>query len=188
MFARGGDSAASVAQRNYTLWGRLFESRPNDVNVLIPYAQFLNEQDDNEKSEEMFKRCLEIDKNDVKGLLGFAKLLEEQDRHGEACGLYERAFELDVKRAELATNDSRYGPLLCRQHKFFQVDPEDMRNRGLDPCTVPSQEEAEATLCLRCRKGGPDLKRCVRCKQVRYCGTECQKAHWKQHKKVCTPA
>eukprot|EP00961_Rhodomonas_salina_P048180 647004-Rhodomonas_salina.1 len=110
MFARGGDSAASVAQRNYTLWGRLFESRPNDVNVLIPYAQFLNEQDDNEKSEEMFKRCLEIDKNDVRGLLGFAKLLEEQDRlraarHGEACGLYERAFELDVKRAELATND-----------------------------------------------------------------------------------
>lgn len=81
MFARGGDSAASVAQRNYTLWGRLFESRPNDVNVLIPYAQFLNEQDDNEKSEEMFKRCLEIDKNDVRGLLGFAKLLEEQDRY-----------------------------------------------------------------------------------------------------------
>ena len=32
-----------------------------------------------------------------------------------------------------------------------------------------------------------DLKRCARCKQVAYCGAECQKAGWKVHKPTCEP-
>ena len=31
------------------------------------------------------------------------------------------------------------------------------------------------------------LKKCSRCLKVWYCGAECQKKHWKLHKKVCTP-
>lgn len=30
-----------------------------------------------------------------------------------------------------------------------------------------------------------EFKHCVACKQVAYCGRQCQKADWKQHKKVC---
>ena len=29
------------------------------------------------------------------------------------------------------------------------------------------------------------LLQCSRCHMVRYCGQECQKRHWKQHKKEC---
>ena len=31
------------------------------------------------------------------------------------------------------------------------------------------------------------LSRCGRCKQVSYCSADCQKAHWKLHKKTCKP-
>ncbi|KAF7316395.1 MYND-type domain-containing protein [Mycena indigotica] len=33
---------------------------------------------------------------------------------------------------------------------------------------------------------GP-LKQCSRCKQAKYCSTECQTADWKLHKRVCRP-
>jgi len=39
--------------------------------------------------------------------------------------------------------------------------------------------------CAGCQKEGEWTKRCSRCKQVHYCGGECQKAHWLEHKKVC---
>ena len=31
------------------------------------------------------------------------------------------------------------------------------------------------------------LKKCGNCRAVSYCGTGCQKLHWKEHKKVCLP-
>lgn len=40
-----------------------------------------------------------------------------------------------------------------------------------------------------CEVSGEDnaLKKCGKCKIVRYCSPECQKAHWKEHKLVCEP-
>jgi hypothetical protein len=34
-------------------------------------------------------------------------------------------------------------------------------------------------------KNGSELLRCGKCKERKYCGTDCQKAHWKYHKLVC---
>ncbi|EJK73263.1 hypothetical protein THAOC_05123 [Thalassiosira oceanica] len=42
--------------------------------------------------------------------------------------------------------------------------------------------------CANCGKHGSDsvkLKNCNACLLVKYCGVDCQKAHWKQHKKAC---
>ena len=41
--------------------------------------------------------------------------------------------------------------------------------------------------CAFCGKPGRAMKRCSICKNVWYCGAECQRAGWKQHKKTCAP-
>lgn len=40
-------------------------------------------------------------------------------------------------------------------------------------------------VCAWCHKGSTKLFRCQRCKCVVYCGKDCQKAHWSEHKKTC---
>ncbi|KAH7042207.1 putative MYND domain protein [Macrophomina phaseolina] len=42
-----------------------------------------------------------------------------------------------------------------------------------------------ATACASCGKTSTDLKRCAKCHSEHYCNRDCQKAHWKTHKKVC---
>lgn len=39
--------------------------------------------------------------------------------------------------------------------------------------------------CGNCGKAEPGLKVCARCSSERYCSRDCQKAHWKTHKKAC---
>ncbi|KAK8154941.1 hypothetical protein BKA80DRAFT_184526, partial [Phyllosticta citrichinensis] len=39
--------------------------------------------------------------------------------------------------------------------------------------------------CAGCWTKKEGLKKCMRCKQVKYCDSTCQKKHWKEHKKVC---
>jgi len=46
---------------------------------------------------------------------------------------------------------------------------------------------SSAASCAHCGKKGVVLKRCACCKQVFYCGAECQAAGWKGHKKKCEP-
>ena len=53
---------------------------------------------------------------------------------------------------------------------------------------VPVGPAASAEACANCGKEGDSavkLKSCTACRLVRYCGTDCQKAHRKQHKKAC---
>ncbi|EJK65349.1 hypothetical protein THAOC_13799, partial [Thalassiosira oceanica] len=47
---------------------------------------------------------------------------------------------------------------------------------------------AAADVCANCGREGGDgvkLKNCTACLLVKYCGVDCQKAHRKQHKKLC---
>jgi len=45
----------------------------------------------------------------------------------------------------------------------------------------------EEKRCENCKTKGSGLKQCARCHVVRYCSTECQRAHWKTHKPACNP-
>ena len=40
-------------------------------------------------------------------------------------------------------------------------------------------------MCGSCQT--PAITKCSRCKKVFYCNRECQKQHWKVHKKQCVP-
>ncbi|QRV96642.1 MYND Zn-finger protein [Ceratobasidium sp. AG-Ba] len=60
------------------------------------------------------------------------------------------------------------------------------------PERIPPGTSAKDVLVYRCSLcGNPSasLKKCGRCKQVRYCDDSCQRKHWKKgHKTVCKPA
>lgn len=44
-------------------------------------------------------------------------------------------------------------------------------------------EDLRCSYCLCCHRTAP--MRCSRCKKVFYCNQDCQKSHWRLHKKVC---
>ncbi|KAF1848833.1 uncharacterized protein K460DRAFT_404099 [Cucurbitaria berberidis CBS 394.84] len=56
-----------------------------------------------------------------------------------------------------------------------------------------SQQRPEEETCAHCAKPdqppssstGKPLKPCLKCHSVSYCSKDCQKAHFKTHKKVC---
>ena len=41
--------------------------------------------------------------------------------------------------------------------------------------------------CANCERINPKMSSCARCGLVKYCGRDCQSAHWKEHKPQCTP-
>jgi hypothetical protein len=46
----------------------------------------------------------------------------------------------------------------------------------------------EARVCAACRAADKPLRKCAACSTVLYCGRECQRAHWRQHKTQCRSA
>lgn len=40
-------------------------------------------------------------------------------------------------------------------------------------------------ICVNCGTKSENMKKCSQCKSARYCSSECQRADWKKHKKIC---
>ncbi|KAF2015579.1 hypothetical protein BU24DRAFT_180765 [Aaosphaeria arxii CBS 175.79] len=57
--------------------------------------------------------------------------------------------------------------------------------------TVESQDSSSTSApvvqpsCAQCKKTPDSLKQCLKCHSVSYCNRDCQKAHFKTHKKEC---
>ena len=62
---------------------------------------------------------------------------------------------------------------------------ENMFGKGTNPATrdLPSDK-----FCELCDKKDDNCKICSGCRRVRYCGTECQHAHWQEHRENCKVA
>jgi hypothetical protein len=54
-----------------------------------------------------------------------------------------------------------------------------------DPLMAENVRKHLAITCAKCNIQRTGLLACGICKAVRYCGTECQKAHWKLHRQTC---
>jgi len=55
-----------------------------------------------------------------------------------------------------------------------------------DPLMAENVRKHLAITCAKCNIQRTGLLACGICKAVRYCGTECQKAHWKVHRQTCS--
>lgn len=64
---------------------------------------------------------------------------------------------------------------------------EDINPEETDLWDYLQNEIQKATKCAGCGKeqGEVKFKPCAKCRSAMYCGRNCQKKHWKSHKKVC---
>jgi hypothetical protein len=60
-------------------------------------------------------------------------------------------------------------------------------NSASQPTNTTSEASSSSTTtqCAQCGKSPSSLKQCLKCHSVSYCDKDCQKAHFKTHKKVC---
>lgn len=52
--------------------------------------------------------------------------------------------------------------------------------------STASSTPAQCAFCDKTASPDVSLKRCAKCQTTQYCSRDCQKADWKQHKKLCT--
>ena len=66
---------------------------------------------------------------------------------------------------------------------------EQARDAAMHIIVSTSIETSAGKVCCECGarapQGGPKLKKCP-CKKARYCSTECQHAHWPDHRACCS--
>ena len=58
---------------------------------------------------------------------------------------------------------------------------------GATACPTKAHQESSLNhqRCSYCTKTSSKLKRCLKCHTVQYCNQDCQRRHWKDHKKTC---
>ena len=88
----------------------------------------------------------------------------------------------DFERLDFGMDELRSGPWIAAAQADAKARAE--KNGQVTPLT--SIRDVDGACAAACGKNG--VQRCSRCKSVKYCSKECQKRHWKFHKKVCTPA
>ncbi|KAK9829395.1 hypothetical protein WJX72_005573 [[Myrmecia] bisecta] len=75
---------------------------------------------------------------------------------------------------------------LLKQCPGYQTSPDDMRlPASCSICGIELRQGPSYGVCGGCGSLFPQLWKCKACKSIRYCSTQCQTAHWKEHKQEC---
>ena len=70
-----------------------------------------------------------------------------------------------------------------------KMDPWCTEHDRASDCNPPQgTASVKVPKCAFCQIHKSDLKRCLGCEKVSYCGRICQKQHWKVHKPECRQA
>jgi hypothetical protein len=113
----------------------------------------------------------------VRLLLRAGAIDEPYDADAVACGPFS-----DPHSPEAAALISRR---VRRQQLSAHIDSPEEPHASFD-CVPKSYMDYHAQpACAHCGVLSPALKKCDRCRAVFYCGRDCQKKHWRQHKKDC---
>ncbi|XP_050364468.1 ubiquitin carboxyl-terminal hydrolase 18-like [Argentina anserina] len=67
--------------------------------------------------------------------------------------------------------------------KYFEVDGNFEADRTAQMPGVPNSDNPACAVC-----GANGVKKCSRCKAVKYCSEKCQREHWRSHKTECGAA
>ncbi|CAN0111089.1 unnamed protein product [Heterosigma akashiwo] len=125
-----------------------------------------------------------------KGIDGYVELVEKYQRRPKSC-------KAEIREAEGSVNYRQNWltglPVPFRPGSFDLNFHRLMLSAMLAGPRVQkkgfvgfSDEVTEVTAgCARCGDRLRPLHKCARCRRAAYCGRECQKADWKEHKKVC---
>ena len=91
----------------------------------------------------------------------------------------------ETGRPVIEYNDiaNNLGPGLCDKRQLSKCTGNTFQNNR----DVRNQSTAESAvkICYSCKKAEKNLKRCTKCYTAVYCGNECQKKDWKDHKMKC---
>jgi len=89
-----------------------------------------------------------------------------------------RVFQSSYKTQKIGPSilDYKRGNINHLQERFSKIDRIHSSLKNI--FKIP-----ESNICSSC--GQHAEKICTRCKQIYYCGTTCQKAHWKRHRRNC---
>ena len=122
-------------------------------------------------------------------------------RGAHCCDYHPSNRQTEVE--SLAAQEEQLGSYPPQTHRdndgvtalSMQMDPEKaaILHRATDcraKMSAAEQNQRELYTCAACDKDltAQNPKRCAACRLVAYCSKECQKAHWKAHKKDCAAA
>jgi hypothetical protein len=109
-----------------------------------------------------------------------AKHVKVEDAFNTCHNRISWAFSRRVLIMAESTPNSNIGP-------STQPDssPSSSQSPNPQPGSAFSSSSAPPQACAQCGKSPDSLKQCIKCHSVTYCNKDCQKAHYKAHKKAC---
>jgi hypothetical protein len=113
-----------------------------------------------------------------------------------AHSMQQREVEVMLERLELwpqikhFTMEERWAQLEgYLSHRYTSLGDERQSRRLLRRTFRRDPSRSNKELCANCflpeEAGQNNLLCCARCRRIKYCSKECQRAHWKAHKKSC---